>query len=109
MLSNNYKNVKGVKGMLRVQTATLNVPKASHINTYITHVKGVKGIARARACEGKTTILIINNIYIKFSHARYKYTLNILNSLHKPYAVSLSSVKGTKRTLNTLNISVNMV
>lgn len=109
MLSNNYKNVKGVKGMLRVQMDTLNTFKASHINTYITHVKGVKGIARARAREQKTTILIINKIYIKLSHARYKYTLNILNALHKPYAVSLSSVKGIKHTLNTLNISVNMV
>ena len=108
MLSKNYKNVKGVKGMLRVQTVTLNTVKASHIKAYSTHVKDVKGTARARVRERKSTILKnINLDTNKFSHARHKYTLNILNALTNPTATRLSSVKGTKCTLNTLNISKN--
>ena len=65
--------------------------------------KNVKGV---KVRERKSTIL--KNIKLdtnKFSHARHKYTLNILNALTNPTATRLSSVKGTKCTLNTLNIS----
>ncbi len=60
MLSKNYKNVKGVKGMLRVQTATLNTVKASHIKAYSTHVKDVKG----EKLEVNDNIEEIKNIHI---------------------------------------------
>lgn len=108
--SNNYKNVKGVKGMLRVQTHTLNTVKASHIKPSKTHVKPVKGLSRVRAREEKNQQSIIKNIKcIKNISTREIYTLNILNTLTKPTVISLSDVKGTNCTLNTLNISVNMV
>lgn len=110
MYSNNYKNVKGVKGMLRVQTHTLNTVKASHINTSKTYVKPVKGLTRVRARERKKQQSISKNIkYIKNISTREIYTLNMLNTLTKPTVISLSDVKGTICTLNTLNISANMV
>ena len=110
MHSNNYKNVKGVKGMLRVQTHTLNTVKAFHIKPSQTNVKPVKGLTRVRAREGKNQQSIIKNIKcIKNISTREIYTLNMLNTLTKPTAISLSDVKGTICTLNTLNISANMV
>ena len=63
MYSNNYKNVKGVKGMLRVQTHTLNTVKASHIKPSQTYVKPVKGFSRVRAREEKNQQSIIKNIF----------------------------------------------
>ena len=110
MYSNNYKNVKGVKGMLRVQTHTLNTVKPSHIKTSQTYVKPVKGLTRVRAREEKNQQSIIKNIKcIKNISTREIYTLNMLNTLTKLTATSISDVKGTICTLNTLNISANMV
>ena len=106
MLSNNHKNVKGVKGMLRVQIDTLNTLKANDTNRYRLHVKHVKGSLRVRARVEKFQQCIIRNIIdIKIISTREIYTLNILNGLTKPYTASLSDVKGVNRTLNTLNIS----
>lgn len=109
MSYNNHKNVKGVKGLLRVQTSALNTVKAFYTNPFRHHVKCVKCVACVRARERNSTILININKDIKLSHARYKYTLNILNTLHKPYTAGLSNVKGLNCTLNTLNILKNMV
>lgn len=110
MLSNNHKNVKGVKGMLRVQTATLNTLKATHIKQSNCHVKPVKGFSRVRARE-ENSQQILKQEYIKNKNisTREKYTLNTLNSLTNLSATSLSNVKGTNRTLNTLNINKNKV
>ena len=105
MHSNNYKNVKGVKGMLRVQLDTLNTIKGNHTKHYKPHVKHVKGYLRVRARVEKFQQCIIKNIIdIKIISTREIYTLNILNTLTKPTAISLSGVKGAICTLNTLNI-----
>lgn len=110
LMSNNYKNVKGVKGMLRVRNHTLNTSKALPIKPFKLHVKHVKGTTCARARVRKIQQYQIKNI-IKNNNisTREKYTLNILNELNKPYVASLSNVKGIKCTLNTLNIENNKV
>lgn len=94
-----------LRAMLRVYFHTLNAIKTNHTNAYSLNVKGVKGFACARIRVIHIALnKLINNLIIKKTPVREKYTLNTINTLHKPYQQRVIYFYTLNNTLNTLNI-----